>query len=183
MLKLRRDVTRTAAGRLASSEAAAPLVTKITVFLKVNLLFALVGNVWFYCDRAVSPVTQVEKATPWQEPLPWFPLREDSSIWLDFSFHIVQVVTRQALTSFLTFHTIHSSQKLLEPTALAQTHRRASSLMAEARPSTPAVPGWQCCLACQEEGPQLLYKLITVCKILDQHDSKIFYLINGFCSE
>lgn len=55
MLKPRRDVTRTAAGRLASSEAAATLVTKITVFPKVNLLFALVGNVWFVLWQGCEP--------------------------------------------------------------------------------------------------------------------------------
>lgn len=97
----------------------------------------------------------------------------DNSLGLDFSLQTVQGVTSQALTSFRMLHTSRSSQNLLEPTVLAQTHRRALSLMV--RSSTPTLPGWQFCLACLEEGPRVFYKLtIVACKILDQHYSKIF---------
>ena len=50
-----RDGTWTAVGRLASREAAAPLVTKSTVFPKIMLLFALGGNVSFLLWQGCEP--------------------------------------------------------------------------------------------------------------------------------
>lgn len=123
-----RDMTWATAGRLASREAAAPPITEHTVFLKVNLLFASAGNGplvrWQGCEpcdtggksnttaRAPAPVSVV-----------W---GQQRSAWLLITHYAAGNKPRPDLTP----HTIRSSQNHLEHTALVQTHRRPSSLMA-----------------------------------------------------
>lgn len=56
--------------------------------------------------------------------------------------------------------------------------------MAEISSSSPAVLAQQICLDCLQEDHKVFYKLVTLaCKILNQHYSQIFYLVNGLSSE